>query len=544
MYAKPMLKKGTRGQALVIAYMAIVFFMIVSAALIAKSFTERGIALRNRLAAETFYMAEGAIENAIANFTFAIANYQISPSVAVYNVTTVYSMFSGATVTATVTRAEDVERVVSEGGTVVYIREYEFTATAVHPQNNAITSTVHQRIARRLIPTFQHAVFYNDDLEMLPGANMTLSGRIHSNQDIYIDADGTATLTVNTNYMYSAGDIYNQRKDDGMPDPGEARIAVLGSSPTQYQAMDNLDCDDLTWQTAAISRWNGTVKSAVHGVTELTAPSVASIQPGGYYATNASVIVENGVLKKDGAVLVENRDYPPGTISSTTGTNLKNNREGEYITTTNIDLGKLANVSGAISPVTGQPYPNNLPSNGLLYATTSGGTNEPGIRLVNGTRIARNGGLTVVSNDPVYIQGDYNTVNEQPTSVIGDALNLLSNSWTDPKSKLALDSRVATQTTVNCAFIAGVDTTTSGQYNGGLENYPRLHEKWTGVTLNIKGSFVELWHSAIATGAWAYGAPQYTAPLRNWIYNTDFNDPAKLPPFTPWAVEARRVAWW
>ncbi|HTY44475.1 MAG TPA: hypothetical protein VMD52_00570 [Patescibacteria group bacterium] len=544
MYTRPVFKKGTKGQALIIAYMAIAFFMVVSAALIAKSFTERGIALRNRLTAETFYMAEGAIENAIANFTSAIANYQISPSVASYNVTTTYTLFGSATVNTAITRAENNERIISEGGTIVYIREYDFVATAVHPQNNTIRATVHQRIARRLIPTFQHAVFYNDDLEILPGANMTLTGRIHSNQDIYIDAESGVTLTINTNYLYSAGDIFDQRKDSGLPLAGEVRISVQGSSPTQYQAMNNLDCDDPSWQTAAITRWNGTVKSAVHGITELTAPSVASIQPGGYYASNASVTVDNGALKKDGIPLIESRDYPPGTISSTTGTNFKNNREGQYITMTNIDLAKLANVSGAISPVTHQPYPNNLPSNGLLYATTSGGANEPGIRLVNGSQIVRTGGLTVVSNDPVYIQGDYNTVNEQPTSVICDALNLLSNAWSDPNSKSGLDSRVATQTTVNCAFIAGVDNTSSGHYNGGLENYPRLHEKWTGINLNIKGSFVELWHSAIATGDWVYGAPQYTAPNRNWAYNTSFNDPAKLPPFTPWAVEARRVAWW
>jgi hypothetical protein len=92
--------------------------------------------------------------------------------------------------------------------------------------------------------------------------------------------------------------------------------------------------------------------------------------------------------------------------------------------------------------------------------------------------------------------------------------------------------------------VAGVKTTTAGQYNGGLENYPRLHENWSGTNLNIKGSFVELWNSSVATGNWAYGGSQYTAPNRNWSYNAAYNNPSNLPPFTPYAVEAQRVAWW
>lgn len=538
--------KNNKGQALIVVYMVVAFFLIVSAALVGKSFTDRGNALRNRQSAEVFYLAEGAVENSISTFISAIANYQISPSIASYNVSTAFSTFGGITVNTVITRLENAERVITDGSTIIYARNYLFSATAVHPQNNAVSATVNQIVCRRLIPTFQHAVFYNDDLEILPGANMTLSGRIHSNSDIY--ADSKATLTIDTNYLHSAGDIYNRRKDTGDEDPGEVRISIKNSSPAQYEDMAGLDSESASWQTLSTERWDGTVQSAVHGVTKLATPTVGSIQPGGYYASNADVVIVNGQVTKSGVVLTANVDYPADAVTTTTGTTFKNNRENEYITMTNIDLGKLANADGS-NICSGRtppgPCPNNLPSNGLLYATvTNAGSNEPGIRLVNGGTIARSGGLTVVSNDPVYIQGNYNTNAEQPASVIADALNLLSNNWTDAKSKMPLDSRTATATTVNCAFIAGADTTTSGNYNGGLENYPRLHEKWTNVGLTIKGSFVELWNSAVAHGAWIYGSPQYTAPIRNWSYNTDFNDPAKLPPFTPWAVEAQRISWW
>ncbi|MFH1678398.1 MAG: hypothetical protein ABH914_02130 [Candidatus Omnitrophota bacterium] len=535
-------KSDRKGQALIVSYMIISVFVIIFSALLLRAVNEKNLSLRNKLETEAFYMAEGAIEDAISQFAYSIANYEVLPDILSMPVTTTFTTFGEATVDSVVMRLEESDRLVLEGATNVLVRNYEVTATATHPRNNTITVELHQIVARRLIPTFQHAVFYNDDLEILPGANMTLSGRIHSNKDIYIDAESGKTLTVDSFSLHSAGDIYNQRKDTGLPIAGEVAIRVTKTGSPKYDNMNNLDSDSPTWTTESIERWKGTVQNSVHGVTKLTAPSVASIQPDGYYSSKADVIITNNTITKGGFPLVEGEDYPVGTI--TESTTLYNNREGKYIRTTNVDLKKLSGV-GYTKPGGGS-YDNNLPSNGLLYATRDdAGTNyEPGIRLINGSEINKSIGVTIVSDDPVYVQGDYNTVNEKPASVICDSVNLLSNGWDDSRSAQTLDLRIPTQTTVNSAFIAGVDTTSSGNYNGGLENYPRLHEKWSSTPLNIKGSFVALWNSAIATGSWVYGSPQYTAPTRNWQYNSDFNDTSKLPPFTPWAVEIGRIAWW
>jgi len=531
-------KLGKRAQALIVSYMIIAVFIIISSVLLSKAISEKNISLRNKLENEVFYLAEGATENAISTFMTAIADYQIPSDIESLNVGATFTTFGGTIVNSSITRLENSDRLILEGATNVLVRNYEITSTANHPQYNGITVTLHQIIARRLIPTFQHSVFYNDDLEILPGANMNLSGRIQSNKDIYMDAESGKTLTIDSLSLHSAGNIYNQRKDSGAELAGEVSIRVNKTGSPKYENMDNLDSDDPDWTNESINRWQGTVQSAVHGVTKLTAPSVASIQPDGYYSSNANVVIENGSITKGGLPLTEGVDYPPGTIA--TSTSLYNNREGEYIKTTNIDLKLLAGGN-----INGKTYPNNLPSNGLLYATINNmGSYEPGVRLVNASEIYRNNGLTVVSNDPVYVQGNFNTTNEKPAAVICDSLNLLSNSWSDANSTKGLSSRTPTTTTVNAAFIAGIDQTTSGHYNGGLENYPRLHEDWSGIQLNIKGSFVALWDSSITRGAWQYGSPQYTAPKRNWNYNTDFNNTAKLPPFTPWAVEAERIAWW
>jgi hypothetical protein len=542
MFKRLMFNSNKRGQALIFSYVIIAVLIVVSSALLSKGINERNLSLRNKLESEAFFLAEGGVEDAINIFTSAIANHQIPNDAITFNVVTTYNTFGAAVVNSWINRLEDSDRLILEGQTNIWVRNYEIISTAVHPQNSSIRITIHQIIARRLIPTFQHAVFYNDDLEVLPGANMDLSGRIHCNKDIYLDAESGRTLTIDSLSLHSAGSIYNQRKDTGNPIAGEVSIRVDKPGAPQFENMSNLDSDDPNWAALSTNRWQGSVQSAVHGVTKLTAPAVASIQPDGYYASQANVVIENGVVKKGGIILIEGEDYPAGALSTTT--TFYNNREAKNIKMTDIDLKKLSGYAADDPP--GSPsFPNNLPSNGLLYATRNdaGFNEESGIRLLNGTEIYSGQGLTVVSNNPVYIKGDFNTANEKPTSVICDSLNLLSNNWNDVNSK-SWPNRNAATTTVNCAFIAGVDETLSSRYNGGLENYPRLHENWSGINLNIKGSFVELWESSIAQGAWKYGDPQYTAPRRNWTYNTNFNNPANLPPFTPWAVEAQRVAWW
>ncbi|MDD5730844.1 MAG: hypothetical protein PHN57_06935 [Candidatus Omnitrophica bacterium] len=534
--------RTNKGQALILAYLVISVMIVLGASLLARAVSERHLAERNRLATEVFYMAEGANDNAIAAFASAIANYQIAPDAASYPVNTYFAQY-GVTVTTIVRRIEDTERQVNEGQTYVSVRNYEVVSTVAHPQQPGVQVTLHQIIGRRLIPTFQHVVFYNDDLEILPGKNMTISGRIHCNEDIYMDAESGATLTIDSTSLHSAGSIYNQRKDNGSQLAGDVSIRVDKPGSPKYANMNNLDCDVDTWTADSQVRWGGSVESSVHGVDKLSAPAVASVQPAGYYANNAEVKVIDNTVYRNGVALVEGVNCPVGTVTTTT--TLYNNRENTYVKTTNLDLKKLAGYTST-DPAGSPSFPNNLPSNGLLYATRddTGFTYEPGVRLVNGTEIFKSNGLTVVSNDPVYVQGNYNTTNEKPTAIICDALNILSTTWSDSNSTKDLSSRTPATTTVNAALIAGAEDTATGHYNGGLENYPRLHENWSGTTLNIKGSFVELWESQIANGNWVYGSPQYTAPVRNWTYNTAFNNPANLPPFTPWAVEARRVAWW
>ena len=149
----------------------------------------------------------------------------------------------------------------------------------------------------------------------------------------------------------------------------------------------------------------------------------------------------------------------------------------------------------------------------------------------------------MVTENSIYVQGDYNTNNKVGAAVIADAVNLLSNSW-DGSKGASSSLPGASETSFNLAIITGNTETVGSKYNGGLENLPRFHESWSGVKCNITGSFVNTWESQYANAPWRYGGNVYKAPGRAWSYDTDFNTVANLPPFTPMAVTAENVAVW
>ena len=259
----------------------------------------------------------------------------------------------------------------------------------------------------------------------------------------------------------------------------------------------------------------------------------------------------------------------------TTNTAMRDVREGDNVRVVAIDVGTVRTAYNA-STITD----NVGGGDGLLFyvADTSVGTSvntkivnsstaattnvtssrQRGVKLVNGAQLPGAGstglakGFSVVTPNPVYIQGDYNTgktstsnppsntassytpptdnpnpyvtgYDRVPAAVAGDAVNILSNNWNDANSSAALGSRSATNTTINTAIIAGnVPTGTSGSYSGGIENFTRFHEEWGGDYLTIYGALALLFDSSQATGPWSTAS--YSPPNRRWYYDTLLQD--------------------
>jgi hypothetical protein len=213
--------------------------------------------------------------------------------------------------------------------------------------------------------------------------------------------------------------------------------------------------------------------------------------------------------------------------------------------------------------------------NGVLYIDdvtprVSGDLEPKAIRLRNGGILPDNG-LTVVSENPIYIQGDYNTgstsatinnvpsnnggnpsntdsptvagYTRKPSAVISDAVMFLSNSWLDSNASLSVSSRNATHTTYNTAIISGFMPSgyqpPSGAaygYSGGANNFPRFLETWTNQSCTYFGSMVELFQSKTFTGQWQLNNV-YRPPLRCWNFDSNFvqNPPNGTPTATTWS---------
>ncbi|MGC4085050.1 MAG: pilus assembly PilX N-terminal domain-containing protein [Vicinamibacterales bacterium] len=178
------------------------------------------------------------------------------------------------------------------------------------------------------------------------------------------------------------------------------------------------------------------------------------------------------------------------------------------------------------------------------------------LKIVNGASLAALGmtGLTVVAENPVYIHGNYNANGtfsgaHAATSVIGDAVTVLSNSWSDVTSFLfpyASDSRARpADSYYRVAIISGkgpifnkpsdVGASSTFGTDGGAHSFLRMLEGDGGSsTVHYKGSMATFFYNRQANGPFkCCGGVVYSVPVRDYTFDTDFLNPALLPPNTP-----------
>ena len=135
------------------------------------------------------------------------------------------------------------------------------------------------------------------------------------------------------------------------------------------------------------------------------------------------------------------------------------------------------------------------------------------VRIENGATLG-GGGFTLATPNPLYVKGSFNVITPKPAMLAGDAITVLSGNWEDINSDQSLSSRVASNTTINAAIIAGIVPANGTYGSGWVANVLRLLEHWGTRTLSFSGSTAVLFHSEVAVGVFYHGSYYYRPDAR------------------------------
>ncbi len=423
-----------------------------------------------------------------------------------------------------------------------------------------MAAAVRQDFQLAAIPVFQFAIFYSMDLEINPGAPMIVTGKVHGNARLYSAPPATLEYADD---VTATGQIYTNR----MPDDPTVNTIV---TPTY----DHKPVANVSSLTLPISTNNN--PDAVHGILEIPPLGEDALSEMGkqrYYnncdlivtTTSSNVLVQAGNWDSFANLTPDTKvgtNYVDFSFVNTTNS-FYDAREAKWTQTTEIDVGKLGKWMTNTAANSGLTL-NNLAQTTLGRGLSSvyvrdlrpAGTKLPAVRVSNGQFLPPNG-LTVATEMPLYVKGHFNapdttggstnTAATKPASLLGDAITVLSSSFSDTYGNNSLGSRPATDTTVNAAFLARIVPTTNyfsqKKYSGGVENFPRFLENWSGDSFTYNGSMVVMFPCERTTGFWVAPGTYYNAPSRKWAFDLNFMQYTKLPPATPLVRKLVRGQW-
>jgi hypothetical protein len=416
-----------------------------------------------------------------------------------------------------------------------------------------VVAKVRRVFSKSQLSPWNYAIFYVDPLEIHPSPPFTVTGWVHTNYNLYT-AHNTLTFADKVTYA-SDWFIGFMPGDNQHPETPSNPNWPSNLPPARDTALQPFGLDAGAVFTAADTNPNNDsyrelIQPPAAGYTDPISNSRYWNQASVAIRVDAGNNITIGQPNPDGTITAFNSSNPLYQMFSgaiTTNHTIQDNREGASIRLVSLDISKIENNAGTLAPTFKAAG-----FNGIVYIYDSSNTpsTRRAVRLLNGSRIPSSG-LTIASQNAVYIQGDYNTGGNPPSNgspgdattpqvsgytrapcaVVADAVDLLSNAWLDSNSTKSTSSRIASNTTVNTAIVSGIVPTAAvggdGSYSGGAENFPRFLEDWSHAVITYYGSMVELYQSGQSTGEWGR-ANVYVPPTRRWYFDTNFK--VKPPP--------------
>ncbi|MCK4460300.1 MAG: hypothetical protein KAW46_00765, partial [candidate division Zixibacteria bacterium] len=261
--------RSERGFATLIALLMVGMLTLLGIAALSTSDDEVNIAGNAYNEMRTFYAAEGGLEAAAA----ALQTEWDSTGVPPMLMPTETREINDCVVTyGTADNGPATQDVLSTGtlsGLHALVKSFTITSVAVS-RNDHGKMELSQTFQTALVPLFQFAVFYENDLEIAPSPAMTLAGRVHTNGNLWLQAGDFLQMD---SYVTSAGSIYHGRKGAGGFASGDVTVKDLsGADVSMKDGADWLDADDSHWYDSSVARWQGMVQDSEHGQEALNVP--------------------------------------------------------------------------------------------------------------------------------------------------------------------------------------------------------------------------------------------------------------------------------
>ncbi len=412
-----------------------------------------------------------------------------------------------------------------------------------------VTNAVQQDVQLASIPVFQFAIFYNSLLEFTMAAPLVVRGRVHANSNVFLGSSADLTLQQD---ITSTGTIQKQAWF------GYGLSTFTGNITYQGNVSTNV---------RSLSLPIGTNNSAAAVREVINLPPVGELMTSAMGQQRYYNKAELLILVSNATVNVQVKtpfDAVPVVIPwtnanyfMTTNVTFTDQREGKTIVSTELDIAKYRTWAATNASVAAKLGAGNAPN--IVYVAdnrTVTSSQLAAVRLINGTTLPSRG-LTLATVNPLYVKGNFNctnaahlgttnTTSSMPASLVSDALTVQSGSWSDGASASSYTSRVPSDTTVNAALLSGMVYSSSDGTtirSGGVVNFPRLLEAWTGHTLTLNGSLVNLYDSARATAPFQWPGAYYSAPSRNFNFDPNFLNETRQPPGTPELRTLIRGSW-
>jgi len=482
-----------------------------------------------------FYAAEAGLEKAASELQFAYDSTGMPPTDMPNDVDSLNNCIISYNTTDNGAATQQTLTTGTLSGLHALVKSFTINSIGINATDNAKV-LISQTFETALVPIFQFAVFYGNDLEIAPGPDMTLIGRVHSNGNLWLQAGNSLSID---SYVTASGNILHGRKGAGSVSTGDVLIKDAdGNYVSMKDGSDWLEATDSYWYDSSVARWQGRVQDSTHGQEALNVPlngaddnphaliERGTDNPDSYEHKSTLKFIDGDAFQLIGGVWTDvTADMTSKGIISHSNDKFYDGREQTWVDVTELDIDKLYNEGYG-------------PSNDVIYFSDNT-TDFPALRIINGEEL--DASLSIASENPIYTLGDYNSVDKKPAAIMADAVTFLSDAWDDSKSTLSKYNRYANPTVFNASIMTGNTETTESNYNGGFENLPRFLEVWSNKNFTWSGSMVNLWYSEQADGLW--NGTYYSPPIRDWSYDTDLDDPNKLPPEAPVVRIFQRVGW-